>query len=813
MLTIVHYRACKTYIALSTASFLASTALAHAAVDHTHVRSAAGQHEVASGSHVTSGKAASGKAKAAAPRTLVSHGTEEVQVNAALQHGAYGRMRRIAGGGLMARQTGGDMRSTVTSEYINKQAATTTAYQAVSLTPGANFSQSDPYGFAANSMLSVRGLGGNEVGQVWEGMPVNDIETYNGYPTYWADGEDIESVSLTQGSAAITAPVMNAAGGQITTTMRDPGKKFGGLVDYSYGTLNLERFYGRIDSGEIGHTGLTGYVSFSNGTAKNSLGPGRQMRRHVDFAVKKDFENGDVIKLNGSYVDMDYMYNPNPTKDSWNTYGRSYAWGGTFSPGSSDYWQQNRWKWEQIMLSMPSLFKLPGKTELNVTPYFLEAWQNSPASSTLSETGNYYGTQPVSVTIPGVDESGGSVRSDYVGTQSVGGVNAALSRKFGDHKITLGYWYQYGVDDLSMPFSSVSSSGLTGSAWSLHNVTMGNGEPYLAEKEHTVTQTNALYLQDEVSLLQDRLKIVGGIKALMVNKEGTNGLPGPQYHVGSNNFQPLPRLSVAYKFSKDHQVFFNVTTNTLMPIDDTLYNSYSGGAISTQGNSNLKPEYSISEELGYRYQGNIVHASVALFNYNFTNRQVSSQRYVNNVQVYSTINGGGQTTRGVDFEAGLMPFHGFSPYVSAEYLHATIDNNIQVGNDYLPTAGKTAVRSPHFQGAIGIVYDHRNFFGTFSVKYTGSQYSTFMNDEKMPSYKTLNLSLGYRLPSFGFVKNPEIRVAFMNLTDEKVLSGVASPQLNAQTVTGIHGSSIGGSSPQYYIAPRFTTSMTIAAGF
>lgn len=796
MPTVKRRHAC---VALSTMTFLASTSLAGAAEP--------------TPSHHRVPAQTSRAPKAGVPHVATPARGEVISVNAEGENGAYGKVRRIAGGGLMALQTGGDMRSTVTSEYINKQASTTTAYQAVSLTPGANLAQSDPYGFAANSLLSVRGLGGNEIGQVWEGMPVNDIETYNGYPTYWADGEDIDSVSLTQGSSSITAPVMNASGGQVTTTMRDPAHKMGGLIDYSYGTLNLQRFFGRFDTGDIGHTGLSAYVSFSNGTAKNSLGPGRQMRRHIDFGFKKEFENGDQMKLVGSYVDMDYMYNPNPTLADWQTSGRSYSWAGTFSPGSSDYWLQNRWKWEQVMMSMPSDFTLPGKVKLNVTPYFLYAMQNSPASSTLSPDGNYYGTQPVSVNIPNYDASGGSVRSDYVGLQSVGGFNASLSRTFGIQKVTLGYWYQYSVDDLSMPFSSVNSGGSSSSAWSSQDITMGNGKPYLAEKEHTVTQTNALYLQDEISLLHDRLKIVGGIKALMISKAGTNSLPGPQYHVGANNFQPLPRVSLTYRIDPHNQIFINGSTNTLMPIDDTLYNFYWGGTTSTQGNPSIRPEYSISEEIGYRYQDNLLHASLALFNYNFTNRQVSSLTYVNNVPVYSTINGGGQTSRGVDFEAGLMPFHGFSPYISAEYLHASVDNNIRVGNDYLPTAGKTAVRSPSFQGSFGLVYDYGNFFGTFSFKYTGSQYSTFMNDEKMPAYKTFNLSLGYRLPNVWFVKHPEIRVAFINLTDEKVLSGIASPQLNALSTQGIHGTTIDGSSPGYYIAPRFTTALTVAAGF
>ena len=63
----------------------------------------------------------------------------------------------------------------------------------------------------------------------------------------------------------------------------------------------------------------------------------------------------------------------------------------------------------------------------------------------------------------------------------------------------------------------------------------------------------------------------------------------------------------------------------------------------------------------------------------------------------STINAGGQTSRGVDAELGSRPWHHLSPYLSGEYLHATIDNDLAVDGDLLPTRGHIAVRSPAWQ--------------------------------------------------------------------------------------------------------------------
>ena len=141
------------------------------------------------------------------------------------------------------------------------------------------------------------------------------------------------------------------------------------------------------------------------------------------------------------------------------------------------------------------------------------------------------------------------------------------------------------------------------------------------------------------------------------------------------------------------------------------------------------------------------------------------------------------------------------------------DDDFLVGTDYLPTKGKIAVRSPRVQAAFGIAYDDGSLFAKLGGKYTGSQYSTFLDDERIPSFTELDAAIGYRLPSVDGIKNAEIRLNLINLTDASFLSGVANPTSNAQAATGVNGTSIPGSAPSYYIGTGFAALFTVSAGF
>ena len=729
-----------------------------------------------------------------------------------------------AGGGLIHPQSEPQAQSVVGQEYIRLQSPTATAFELVSQLPGANVSGSDPFGFSPQTNISVRGMNGDAIGYVLEGMPLNDIAYYTGYPSQFADSENYESIALQQGSPDLDSPVMNAAGGLMKLRFRTPAEKAGGQFSASYGSYDTNREFLRLDTGEIGHnTGLRGFVSYSHSATDNWRGAGRDERQHVDFKLEKTWGQGNSAGLLGSWNQAVDSYYPQVSKDDWRTYGiggpnnldRHFHADDDY--GGSDYWRLSRQPERTLYLAAPLQFTLAEGLSLHVTPYAQGAYGNAAGGTQLPTSGLYNGTQAVPdvLDLPVTADGYSTVRADYTQRSFRSGFTSALEWKRGVNDLVLGYWYDYGDDTERETFAAVNGSGNAGSIWGGRPITLADGNMLLGASNHTISQTNALFVGDRVSLLHDRLLLTAGFKEVMFSRTGTNAVPGAPYHANMNTAVPLPRFGVRFQITPEHQVFFNATTNFRTPAEPALYDAYdpTSGAMTQKGTSSLKNEYSIAEELGYRYAGSRVVGSLTLFNYNFTNRQIATLAMINGAPVDSTINAGGQTSRGVDVEIGLRPWHHISPYLSGEYLHATIDNDLYSGGDLLPTRGKRAVRSPTLQAAAGLTYDDGHFFGVMTVKYTGHQYATFMNDERMPSHVTGNLALGYRMNDVSVLHRPEFRMNFINITNQHYLSGVADPTMNAHDTQGRYGTTIAGQAPDYYIGGGFAALFTASTGF
>ena len=708
------------------------------------------------------------------------------------------------GGGLITEEKAAKSVSTVGQEFIAKQSPTSNTFDLLRLVPGANVASSDPYGLSPSVNITVRGLNGDEIAYILEGAPLNDIGYYAGYPSQWADPENIRTASLAQGTADLDSPTVNAGGGLINVSLRDPAATPGGQVSGSYGSYHLSREFLRLDTGIIPGTGFSAFVSFSNTQDSNWRGAGTDSRQHIDYKLLETWGDGNRIAVAGSYHDAILSSYPSPTLQAWNQYGRSYNYDSTFYPGDTNYWKLYQQPWRDVQLSVPTHLTLSDNVAFETAPYFQHGFGNTPYGTEIPTSGLYQGTQPIpgTLNIPNAQNGQALVMADYIGNQFRAGVTNKVIVTSGVNTFVAGWWYDYADDYDPEPYTPVSLSGEPFSVWGFpYTIKLPNGTNLSSQEAHTLEQANALFVGDTLNLLGGRLQIDAGLKYAMVNRDGTNNLPGPQYHVGLNSSQPLPRAAVRYQITPEQQIFASVSTNFRSPVEYVLYNTYDiyGGPPLGQG-GNLKDEYSISEEIGYRYQGQLLDSSISFFNYNFTNRQVSTTTGPN--YIATNINAGGQTSRGIDAEAGLRPIAHFRPYVSAEYLRATIDNDFPVEGIYLPTAGKTAVRSPAFQGAVGVDYDNDWLFGNLSVKYVGSQYSTFLNDEQIPGHAQADATLGARLPNIGYAKHPEARLNFVNLTDAKFLSGVASVEPSKA-----YGA------PLYYIGPGFAAVLTVSSGF
>jgi hypothetical protein len=735
----------------------------------------------------------------------------------------YAARRGQEGGGLIKPQVVSKSVSTVSSAYIRTQPAIENAYQYVQLTPGALVTTTDPYGLSEQFSINVHGLGQDELGYVLEGMPLNDIGYYTAYPSQFVDSENIDEVSLAQGSADLDSPVISATGGLMTLTILDPSVRPGGVVDLSVGSYDTNRAYLRLDSGLIGDTGLRAFASYSFTHAHDWHGPGYTKRQHSDFKVVKEWDNGSRFTMSGTYHDGITPTYVEPTLSNFQQYGAKGAannYDGNFTPGDTNYYALHIGTFRIMYVTAPSKIVLNDTFSVNVTPYWQYGYGNSPYGADLTETGNFQGAdggptgQGYTVNIPNYAATGGTVMANFQDLQYREGVDTKLNVKTGNNTFVVGFWLDHSDETDTQTYSALSPAGLPADIWAEQPsefIRLPNGEPLVAGADRVLTTIFEPFVGDILKLFDNRLTLEAGFKEAWVWRQGFNEAPGPQKYIDIDNIEPLPRIAARYDLDSHDMLFANISTNFRTASEQTMFDAYYAGYLYGVANSQLKPEYSVSEDVGYRYTGGFGTASVTFFNFDFTNRQVST--IIGSALVNESINAGRQSTYGLDFEAGGKPWYHISPYLSAEWLHSVDDSNLQVGTDYLPTAGKTSIRSPAYQVALGLNYDDGTFFANFNVKTVGSQYSTFMNDEKIPGYTVENMGFGVRLPWTAPRARPEIKINLSDLSGVSYLGSVANPTSNAQTQKAVGGSTIAGSSPTYYLSGGFAAMMTYSQAF
>lgn len=757
---------------------------------------------------------------------VMAQDVEEVKVSA--NH--YGAV----GGGRMIQLSTASATSVVARAYILTQPPQGNILQVVQNMPGATVTTADPYGVTNGVNFTVRGLNSAEIGYLSDGTPQNDTTAGGIYPTQLVDVENIEQARLSQGASGLDLPVFSALGGVLSYSTIDPDKKAGGYAEYMVGKYNAQKEFGRIQTGEIGRSGVRAWVSFSNFLDHHWNGPGIDHRKHIDAKALKEWGNGNRVAAIFSWSDADLSQYYNPTLSQWKENGSSNYYGANFVPGApaatnASYWKNQRNEWMDVNAALPSNFTLTDHMKLNILPYVWSGWGNVTYGSTINSGGSYYGATYLDGPgpLPHMDATGvAPVASRYVFLDWRSGISAKLNYQWRNHDFVLGSWYEYDDNRNYIDMVPLGASGSPVNVWtdSRFALRYTNGTQLRALDWNLITQANALFFGDKATFLGSRLTVNGGIKVVMLDRFGANHLPGSQYAAGQNITEPLPELSVLYKIDRENQVFFNASTGMRAPLGQSFFNSYNlaTGGIAQRGSTNQKPEYSIKEELGYRYQSNLLHASATLFNYNFTNRQVATLANYNGNLISSTINVGGQTIRGVDAEIGTRPFWHFSPYANFEYVDAITDSNFatqgcNAAGDCqvvrLATKGRTATQTPRYQASFGLSYDDSLFFGNFNLRYIGKQYTTFMNDESMPSQLKGDIAVGVHLPRISYLKTPTIKMNFLNIGDLHYLGGPASVTPTAHNVMTKGGYVVSGSSPTYYLGYGFTMMATFSSDF
>ncbi|HIV71862.1 MAG TPA: TonB-dependent receptor [Candidatus Aquabacterium excrementipullorum] len=735
---------------------------------------------------------------------------------------ATGVTRKEIGGGLMVDENVSKSKSSVTRDFIQKQQPTADVFQLLKYTPGSNAATSDAWGLSPG-VLSVRGLDGTQMGFNFEGMPLSVASNWSVFPGQYIDTENTDVVTLNQGSADLSSPNVTATGGIVDLYLHTPSKKPGGLLTMSVGSDNARRIFIRGETGEIGESGFRAFGSLSQIDADHFRGPGHDQKQHLALGAVQEWGGGSRTKLALTYSKFDRDVYKNPTLAQWKADGLNGAstnYDSTYKAGTVNYYKMFRNPWENLLLSAPSDLRVNDKLSFNVTPYLYYGYGGSGSASTLNESSVGFGNTVGSADLNGngtTTDTGVLFYNPILEKNIRTGITVKGNYQWDNHALVAGVWMQHSRDQLYRPYSRMNSDG-TPVDESGESALIRNSSGQVINQWNQDTRDNfyAVFVGDTISLMDDRLAFDVGLKQMWLERVGINRVPSNVTRTESQNNPTIPAAAVRFKLDNVNSVFGSLSKGYRILPAGALYPRYSAstGAVTTRENPDQPSEESIAVEAGYRYQGPLISLSTSVFKYDFKNRQISAQ-VCDPGCVSSPIDGGKQSAYGLDFEAGLRPYKNFRPYASLELMKTRIESDIPVSGDYLPTTGKEAVRSPKVQGAIAVDYDNGTFFGNLGVKYVGKQYSTFMNDQQIPSYTTMDIGLGYRFTASAgsrFTK-PELRLNLMNVGDRKYLSGVNSVTTNAVATTAINGKTIAASQPTYLVANPFSAMLTFAVGF
>lgn len=717
------------------------------------------------------------------------------------------RRARDGGGGMMRLETAPYSVQSVGRQLIAMRSPNSTGLDLVSNMPSVSIAMPDTTGFKGGAIF-MRGFTDQDMALMLDGAPSSNAA----YLQQNIDPENIESVQLMPGSSPIDAPATRAAAGTLDEKTRTPDKKAGGAMDFSYGTNNMSREFLRLESGYIGNSGIRMYISGSHAHARQWMGAGINERIHMDVGVMKDFENGSFIRLFGSWHNSMFTIDNYPTAEQFFQYKKTgQGWNRTNiwnpkSANAANYWKSNIDSWNQFFVSTQAHIILTKRLTLDVTPYLSTGFGfDGSGGGTVGELG---ACASGCITGAGAQANQNAQLSTYWGQgwSPQVGFTSKLGYDVDRHNhITFGYWYENNAIDFKSPYMLTMESGrnpkLSANDYKLYT---SDGQQ-LTSRYNAGYELNSFFISDTAKYFHDRLLITAGFKYVMSNywdhgqAVGSSGISA--YSFGANSTAPLPHLSISYQFNEHHQIYVNAEGDFRQAQPSQLSSS----------TSLPKNQYSITEQIGYRYHNSWMMLDFSAFNSNVTNRLLTT--YLPNT-AYAVSNAGNMTVRGFDVMVAGRDYHHFSPFASFEYLHGTQDSNIPYGSTYLPTKGKQAILTPRVMANFGVSYNSAGFFGNFALHYTGPQSVTLVDDQRMPGFVTDTLAIGYHFKPFSFMKSPTFRMNFSNLTGSIVRVGTTGVTNNLNSVTLLDGSTLaGGSGASFYVMPRFSMTGTISTDF
>lgn len=767
-----------------------------------------------------------------------------------------GSRRAPTVGGVITNETAPKARASIGQEYIETQSVGQSALELVNVIPGVNFTNNDSYGSSGGN-IRMRSFDGNRVSLTFDGMPLNDTGNYAIYSNQLLDSELLGAVQVNMGSTDVDSPTASATGGTINYTLRKPSESFNWAGSVAGGENSFGRVFAGIDTGEIGPLGTSLMGSASYQQYDKWRGPGELEKKQYNGRFYQPIgDDGDFVSVafhwnenrNNNYRSLtkaDYLLNGreydfiNPT----DTCNRPTPTAGTVqneaASCSSNFFGRQINPSNTGNIRGSSRFSLSESLTLTVDPSFQYVLANGGTQlGSLAENSALIR----GVANPaGVDLNGDGDTLDTVAFFTPSNTN---TRRYGltssliwdvaeNHRVRVAYTNDYGRHRQTGEWTRLNADGTTTSefggkdGWGAR-VFNADGYHLRTRDRYSIATLNQIAVEYRGQFIDEKLTVVAGVRAPFFTRDlnqycytqsnSSNVSCTSQTAVASPNagfvrfgasttdyIRPfkrtyeynavLPNIGVSYKLAEDHQLFTSYIQGLSAPRTDQLY---------TEDLNNVQPEETQAFDVGYRYNGDTVQFSTAVFVNKYSNRIQSAFDDATGAFIDRSI--GDVDVWGAEAAIGFSPFENFNLFLTATYLNAELQSDIRNGrgadlifgtadDPRLPTAGKFMAETPEWTAFGRASYDFGPMRFGLEAKWVDVRWATDVNDEKVPAYTVVDFDLNFDIEEMGGPENVSAQININNLFDEDYLGSISSRSNRYNVVS--NGSTITGSAPTY----------------
>jgi len=721
--------------------------------------------------------------------------------------------------GAIVAETEPKSRASITAEFISRQTPGQSVLDTINLLPGVNFTNNDAYGSSGGDLV-VRGFDSARVALLQDGVPLNDSGNYAVYPNQQLEPDLISRVTVNLGTTDVDSPTAAAAGGTINYVTRRAANEFGVRGEVSVGSDDMQRYYGTIETGEIGPFGTKAWFSvlynkYDHFKPHDAVADPAGGVEKTQYNARIDQEFGDV-----GQASLIFHYNENrnafSNRISLANFRARIAPVNNEQAASENINPSNTGNIRGL-----SSWNLSDQITLTVDPSFQYVLANGGGAANWAETdpqlrGN---SGAAGVDLNGDGDIADTVRlyrPNNTNTRRYG-VTSSLIWKFADnqsiraaytfdrakHRQTgeVGFFKQDGSFDPESPFAGKEGHG--------DPVNLPDGTILRRRDRYSVALLNQFSVEYRGRFFEDRLLLNVGLRAPFFKRDlnqfcyqrdtfnaycttqvptpvpGTDdgtGRPLVTFPVsalnpsaGNRYGQPrkftrkyddvLPNVGVSFDVTEDLNVFASYAETLSAPRTDDLYDR----VLVDPG-----PEIGKAMDLGVRYQSGPWLASGAIWRNEFSNRiervfdEASGIAFSQNV--------GDVELWGIDGQAGFKPIDELSVYASASYIVSEIQDDIRGtgAGAVLPTEGKSLYETPKWQGGVRVQWDPIEMVSLgVQGKFVGDRWTNLVNTEKFNGYTLWDVDARLNLEQFG-LKNTYLQGNIRNLFDERYLGDITA---------------------------------------